>query len=107
MNPWKHVLAKLSDTGPLLAHWHLYSGVAFYMYVPRKSDIGSETIKPDSEVRFEEIARLDIMRSLRLGGLEATNDLDVCQRAVASIPEIALQEIEGGIQLSLRGTEVR
>ena len=77
------------------------------MYLPRKSDIGSETIKPDSEVRFEEIARLDIMRSLRLGGLEATNDLDVCQRAVASIPEIALQEIEGGIQLSLRGTEVR
>ena len=107
MNHWKDVLAKLSDAGPLLAHWHLYSGVAFYMYVPRKPDIGSETVKPDSDVRFEEIARLDIMRSLRLGGLDATNDIDACQRAVASIPEIAVQEIEGGIQLSLRGTEVR
>ncbi|MCY1521060.1 hypothetical protein D9M68_558590 [compost metagenome] len=107
MNHWKEVLAKLSDAGHFLAHWHLHSGVAFYMYVPKKPDIGSETLRPDSDVRFEEVARLDIMRSLRLGGLDATNDVDACRRAVASIREVALLEIEGGIQLSLHDTAVR
>jgi hypothetical protein len=107
MNHWKIVLAKLSDAGQILAHWHLHSGISFYMYVPRESDLGSETLKPDSDVRFEEIARLDIVRSLRLGGLDATNDIDACRRAVASSHEAALQEMEGGIQLSLHSVDFR
>ncbi|WOI46523.1 hypothetical protein [Acidovorax sp. BLS4] len=107
MNHWKDVLAILSDAGHFLAHWHLHSGVAFYMYVPRRMDIGPETVKAVSDVRFEEIARLDIMRSVRLGGLDATNDIDACRRAAASIREVAVEEVEGGIQLSLRGAEVR
>lgn len=107
MNPWKNVLASLSDAGHFLAHWHLHSGVACYMYVPRRLDIGEETIRAGSDVRFEEIARLDIMCSLRLGGLDASNDIDACRRAAASIGEVAVEEVEGGIQLSLRGADVR
>ena len=107
MNHWKDVLAKLSDAERFLAHWHLHSGVAFYMYVPTRTEIGSETLKPDSDVRFEEIACLDIMGSLRLGGLDARNDINACRDALASIPEVAVQEIEGGIRLSVRDAEVR
>ena len=77
------------------------------MYVPRRMDMGSDTLKPDSDVRFDEIARLDIMQGLRLGGLDATNDIDACRRVLGSGHEVVLREVEGGIQLSWHGIKVR
>lgn len=69
--------------------------------------MGSDTLKPDSDVRFEEIVRLDIMQVLRLGGLDTANDVDACRRVLVSSHEIVLREVEGGIQLNWHGVKVR
>lgn len=107
MNPWKEVLVKLSKAGNFLARWHLQSGVEFYMYIPREMDMGSDVVRPGSGVRYEEILSLEIMGFLSLGGLNAANDINACRQALASIHEVSYREIEGGIELSLLGTEVR
>ncbi len=71
------------------------------MYVPAAADLGDETVKPDSDVRFEELVQMDIMRSMPLGGLTATNDVDACRRALVSLPRVRVTEVPDGIQVSL------
>ena len=71
------------------------------MYVPTAANMGDETLKSDSDVRFEELVQVNIMRSVPLGGLTATNDVEACRRALASIPRVRVTEVADGIQVSL------
>jgi hypothetical protein len=63
--------------------------------------MGDEAVKPDSDVRFEELVQVDIMRSVPLGGLIATNDVEAYRRALVSIPRVRVTEVADGIQVSL------
>lgn len=98
---WKDVITRLASAGKVMAQWRLASGARFFMYVPAAADLGDETLKPDSDVRFEELVQVDIMRSVPLGGLTATNDVEACRRALVSIPRVRVTEVADGIQVSL------
>jgi len=98
---WKDALSRLAGVGKVIAQWRLASGVTFFMYVPTASDMGDETLKPDSDVRFDELVQVDILRSVQLGGLTATNDVEACRRALMSIPRVRITEVSDGIRVSL------
>ena len=101
MNMWKDVLTRLAETGKIIAQWQLASGVTFYMYIPAASAMGESTIKPESDVGFDEIVHLDILRSVPLGGLTATNDVEACQRTLTSVRGVLITEVPGGLRVSL------
>ncbi|WP_447916576.1 hypothetical protein [Delftia acidovorans] len=98
---WKDVITRLASVGKVMARWRLASGARLYMYVPAAEDMGDETVKPDSDVRFDELVQMDIMESVPLGGLTATNDVEACRRALVSIPRVRVMEVADGIQVSL------
>jgi hypothetical protein len=104
MNMWKDVISRLAEAGKFLAKWHLASGgVTFYMYLPAVSEMGDQTIKVDSDVRFDELVHLDIMKSWNLGGPTVTNDLDAVRRALDSARHVRVTELRDGdgIRVSL------
>ncbi|GLS93024.1 hypothetical protein GCM10007918_03150 [Piscinibacter gummiphilus] len=98
---WKDVVTCLASVGKVLAQWRLASGAKFFMYVPAVPDIGAETLRSDSDVRFEELVQVDIMRIVPLGGLTATNDVEACRRALVPIPYVRVKEVADGIQVRL------
>jgi hypothetical protein len=103
MNMWKDVISQLAKAGQILAKWHLASGVTFYMYLPAVSEMGDQTIKVDSDVRFDELVHLDIMKSWKLGRLTVTNELDAVRRALDSARHVRVTELRDGdgIRVSL------
>ncbi len=99
---WKDVISKLAHAGKFIAEWKLSSGAAFYMYVPAPGDLGKETIKVDSDVRFDELVQLNIMPVVKLGGLTASNDVDACRVALQDLSYVHVSERDGGISVGLK-----
>jgi len=98
---WKETLARIATAGKVLAEWRLLSGVTFQMYVPPPASAASESIHPDSDVRFHEIETLRIMQSVKLGGLAATNDLDAVRRALGHDPRLDVADTGGELTVRL------
>jgi hypothetical protein len=100
MNMWKDVIGRLASATRVIAEWRLSSGVTFYMYLPTRVEMGDETIKADSDVRFDEINQVTVMRTAKLGGFTAKNDLAACREALTGISSVQLVELDEGIRIS-------
>lgn len=99
---WRDIVGRLAATGAVMAEWRLVSGVTFYMYLPSSASTGTETVTPDSGVRFDEIAQLLIEETVKLGGAAASNDLGACSGALSDSAYALVQERANGICVSLR-----
>lgn len=97
---WKILLAALTETGKVFAQWRVASGVTFYMYVPATADLGTETLTVGSDVRFDELVSLDIRRTVQLGGLAATNNVEACREALEQVSFARVSEIADGIRVT-------
>lgn len=99
MDNWKRVIVSLSTVGKVMASWQLASGVTFFMFMPSAEAIGEETITKESDVRFEEIVSLDILRTVQLGGLSVSNDIEMCRLALENDKAIRFVSIPQGIRV--------
>jgi len=101
VSPWRGVFLALAGT-PVLAEWHLSSGVTFFMLMPPTEEIGSTGI-PSSTASFAEIVRLVIRHEQQLGGRSRTmvNDLSLVASCLRSVPKVQLKEAPGEISVSI------
>lgn len=98
---WKEIIGKLASATKVLAEWRLSSGVNFYMYLPLPFQMGSETIKTDSDIRFDELDKLIILKRMTFGSLAADNDIETCRQILNSARLGKVSELGEGICVSL------
>ena len=82
-----------------MASWQLKSGVTFFMFIPGAEAIGEETITRESDVRFEEIVSLDILGTVKLGGISVSNNIETCRAILESDKTIRVMSIDEGIRV--------
>lgn len=102
MHPWKQVLSSLAEQ-PVLAEWHLSSGVSFFMYTPSIERIGPDEIV-GSTVQYEELTELRVPAQQQLGSLSATNDLATTQQRTEGCSGIDVRCTASEIRIQLKGS---
>lgn len=99
MNKWKNILTNLSTAGKFLASWQLESGVTFFMFIPAVEAMAVETLTEESDIRFEDIVSIEILKKLQLGGLWFSNDLTACRLAIERMSEVNVVDVVGGLRI--------